>query len=117
MSVHDEQERARLAAAARARGLLPWQADMANAVTTSDIAGLVNDFRRGPSARSSIVARPRSSEPEPERPKTHGWVDPAPLVPPRGRWCETEDEKRSRIAAQQAAELAEIEKRLDHDDE
>jgi hypothetical protein len=117
MSVHDEQERARLAAEARARGLLPWQAEMANAVTTNDIAGFVNDLRRGPAAPSSMAVRPGRSEPEPERPRTNGWAAPAPLVPTRGRWRETEDEKRARIVQQQALEAAEIERRLDRDDE
>jgi hypothetical protein len=96
-------------AEARRRGIEPYQVRATGAVNDRLIADIVSDFRRPIGQSSSLI--PPSREREPAKPKGTGWVDPAPLVPPRGLWRETEDEKRSRIAAQQAAELAEIEAR------
>jgi hypothetical protein len=98
----------------RARGSQPWEADMADAVTTKDIRAVIADpVIRNPSQPSSMAPRPRSSEPDPKSVGTGGWYDAAPLTPRPGLWAEeTEDEKRARVAAQQAAELQEIEARI-----
>jgi hypothetical protein len=105
------QDKHDVEAEARRRGIEPYQVRATGAVNDRLMRDLVSDFRRGVPQSASLIPDPRSED-DPPSPKGNGWVDAAPLVPPRGRWRETEDEKRSRIAAQQAAELAEIEDRL-----
>jgi hypothetical protein len=89
-----------------------WEQRMADATSDNLVRQVVEDFRRGPSAPSSIA---RSQSPEPERKKsnTRGWIVPAPLTPPRGNWAETPDEKRARVERQQACENEEIERRYE----
>ena len=51
------------------------------------MADIVNDNRTGPSTYSSPIATPqakRQPSEEPQKPYTHGWVDPTPLRQPEG---------------------------------
>jgi hypothetical protein len=97
-------------AEARRRGIQPYQVRATHAVGDRLVRDLVSDAYKGISQSASMIAPSR----EPATPKGNGWVEAAPLVPPRGRWRETEDEKRSRIAAQQAAELAVMENKTQY---
>jgi hypothetical protein len=114
MTVHDEQERARLAAEAAARGLQEWQLDAMRGAPASVMRDVVADSRRGISQSASMIPdRLRPSEP-PRAPNS----SETPIAPPPGvdhcdRIAEAFARQDLTVTMQQKLEIEWIEKLLD----
>jgi hypothetical protein len=118
MSSDDDLEREATEREAALTGRPAYVVRANRAVPDRLIRDLVNDFRRGPAAPSSMATRPGHSKPdEPDRPRT-GWVDPAPLQSPPGiehvdALCDAQDRRDRAVAVQQKRENDWIEAQLD----
>jgi hypothetical protein len=79
--LEDERRKQQLAAEARARGMEPWQLEMARGLDDKTVRGVVDDFRRGPSQPSGLAG---PTKPEQVKSKGTGWQDQRPLESPPG---------------------------------
>jgi hypothetical protein len=116
MTVQDEIEKQRRAAEAKVRGLQEWQLDAMRAVPDSLIRDIVGDARRGISTSASMIPDKRADG-TPRAPSGGTTeIKPPPGVNYVDALCDAQD-RRDRLAAiRQAAENAEIERRLDRKD-
>jgi hypothetical protein len=99
----------------RTAPLAEWEQDAVRTVPGRLVADVVNDFRRGPSAPSSIAGTQSTSEPEP---RVSGGTGPLWIPGARSKyWAELpeEQERAARIAQQQTLENAAIEEKFGGD--
>jgi len=76
--ITEAMARAALEREARARGIEPWQLEMARAVPDETVRAIVKDLRSGPAQRSSLA------DGGSEKPRAGGVAVERPLGPPPG---------------------------------
>jgi hypothetical protein len=101
----DYARQTELAKEAKRRGIPEFQLEMSRAVDDATIRSLVDDFRRGPSQRSSLV----TPKVEIER-RVTSTSEPVPLTVPGLRWIDQQCDVADAIARRRRArELAGLE--------